>query len=222
MLKELLKLERGHRQLFFLLSMILLVIIFPFILGNQVSNLIYASALSLVLLAGIHVISEDKHFRRLGIILGSIAIGAGFLPYLVDADFLKFFILAKVFLYWLFFSFTAFVIIREVILGKKINSEMIYGSIAGYILLGLSGAMVFLFLEIINPASFSINISGINDTHTFIYFSFVTLATLGYGDIIPTAPLAQMLAVMHSISGQIYLTILVAMLVGKYIAKSLK
>ena len=56
------------------------------------------------------------------------------------------------------------------------------------------------------------------ETVTSLYFSFVTLTTLGYGDITPTSPAARMLAVVEAIMGQLYIAVLVARLVGAYIA----
>ncbi len=53
-----------------------------------------------------------------------------------------------------------------------------------------------------------------------IYYSFVTMTTIGFGDVVPTTPLARMCSVVQGISGQIYLTVLVARLVGLHIAEA--
>jgi len=54
----------------------------------------------------------------------------------------------------------------------------------------------------------------------YIYFGFVTLTTLGYGDVTPVSPMARSMAVLIAITGQLYMTILIAMLVGKFLARS--
>jgi voltage-gated potassium channel len=89
-----------------------------------------------------------------------------------------------------------------------------------YLLLGLSWALLYAFLNRIAPGSFS----GMQHTALelqvweFVYTSFVTLTTLGYGDISPMTPIARSLAYMEAIVGQFYLAVLVASLVGTYIA----
>jgi hypothetical protein len=56
--------------------------------------------------------------------------------------------------------------------------------------------------------------------HDYLYFSFVTLTTLGYGDITPVSAFAKSLTIFIAITGQLYLTILIAMLVGKYLSST--
>jgi hypothetical protein len=58
--------------------------------------------------------------------------------------------------------------------------------------------------------------------HDFLYFSFITLTTLGYGDVTPVSALAKSLSIVIAIAGQLYMTILIAMLVGKYISSSIE
>jgi len=105
---------------------------------------------------------------------------------------------------------------REVLLTGSVDLNKVIGSIALYLLLGLMFSVMFTLLlqffpdalkglEIINPAD---QISSIN------YFSFVTLTTLGYGDISPVTPLARVLVILESVSGMFYLALIVASLVG--------
>jgi voltage-gated potassium channel Kch len=71
----------------------------------------------------------------------------------------------------------------------------------------------------LSPGSFIEEaLSGVHDLSTFVYFSFVTLSTLGYGDIVPATRGAQALASMEALIGQFYLTVLVARLVGIHIS----
>jgi voltage-gated potassium channel Kch len=92
-----------------------------------------------------------------------------------------------------------------------------------YLLIGLAWSYAFTLLHTFSPTSFE----GIADATTaahatafqFIYYSFVTLTTLGYGEITPASPVAQTLAYLEAVTGQFYLTILVAALVGMLLSK---
>ena len=98
---------------------------------------------------------------------------------------------------------------------KTINLQFILGPILGFIYLGIIGGIFFEFAYLLDPASFEITtqFSG----YSFYYFSFISITTVGYGDIIPTTPSAQSLTLVLNIIGQFYLAIVIAVFVGKYI-----
>ena len=85
-------------------------------------------------------------------------------------------------------------------------------------LLGIAASILFGFLYRIKPEAFSASTGNFSSQADFIYFSFVTITTLGYGDILPVSHLARSLAIMFSVTGQLYLTMIIAMLVGKYLS----
>jgi voltage-gated potassium channel Kch len=88
-----------------------------------------------------------------------------------------------------------------------------------YLFVALFFAKSFLVLEILSPGSFSISSDRImTDPSVMKYFSFVTLTTLGYGDVVPISDQAKTLAISEAFIGQIYLTVLIARLVGVYAA----
>lgn len=89
-----------------------------------------------------------------------------------------------------------------------------------YFLMGIVGSILFgIVLHYMPGDSFNISSETINANIDLIYFSFVTLSTLGYGDIAPINPIAKSLSIFISISGQLYLTMVIAILVGKYLSK---
>jgi hypothetical protein len=83
-------------------------------------------------------------------------------------------------------------------------------------------AFVFFLLEDLQPGSFQVGEGLTTDLRNFIYYSFVTQTTLGYGDITPVTPPARSLSVLNAIIGQLYVAILIARLVGIYIARTSK
>lgn len=107
-----------------------------------------------------------------------------------------------------------------VYLSKKVNKNIIYTAVAGYLLIGVIGGQASYLLEMIKMGSYTH--TGDYILYDFQYFSFVTLTTLGYGDITPVSPQAKAITLFISLMGQLYLTIIIAILVGKYIARSEK
>ena len=107
------------------------------------------------------------------------------------------------------------VILARVLKKGPITFHRIEGAIAVYLLLGLTWAHAFELVEYLNPGSFTGVLTGSGRFSSWTYFSFVTLATLGYGDISPVHPVARSLAVAEAITGQLYLAILIARLVSQ-------
>ena len=110
---------------------------------------------------------------------------------------------------------------KQVATDPVISTNRIIGAIAVYLLLGVLWAVAYKITEIGWPGSF-----GGFDADTgrewaseWMYFSFVTMTTLGYGDIGPLSPIARLLAYMQAIVGQLYIATLVAGLVGAYVAR---
>ena len=109
---------------------------------------------------------------------------------------------------------------RQVFMAGTVNLNKIVGAICIFLLLAILWAILYQFLEVLTPGSFS----GIAldpehmQFHRFVYFSLVTLTTLGYGDISPATPLAGMLATLEAVVGVFYIAILVASLVGDFMA----
>ena len=104
----------------------------------------------------------------------------------------------------------------------KVDTNVIIGSICGYLLIGLIGALLLAMGEIFNRHTFASNGNLVENFYDSVYFSFVTLTNIGYGDIIPESKFAKVSSTLIGISGQLYIAVLIAMLVGKFIFHSYK
>jgi voltage-gated potassium channel Kch len=110
--------------------------------------------------------------------------------------------------------FAAAVALRFAMSGESIDAEHLYAALSAYMLAGIFFGLFYWVVEQIGPGSFS---SGSGFTRmSALYFSFVTLATLGYGDIVPKTDVARGLAIVEAVGGQLFLAVLVARLVGSY------
>jgi voltage-gated potassium channel Kch len=114
-----------------------------------------------------------------------------------------------------------FLVLRRVFQAGPITTQRIEGAIAVYLLFGLMWANVYQFIELLKPGAFQISSGGAGASDRFsplLYFSFITLTTLGYGDIVPIHPVARSLAMVEALTGQLYPAILIARLVSMEIA----
>ena len=120
----------------------------------------------------------------------------------------------------IFFFLSCIIAVYDVLFGGTININRLIGAGCIYLLSGSIWGITYFLLSVIAPASFA-GISGgtwSEQLNEFTYHSFVTLTTLGYGDVTPVAPVARTLCYLEAILGQLYLTVLVAALVGMHIA----
>ena len=118
-----------------------------------------------------------------------------------------------------FFLLVVFQLIRQVARSGEVDLAVILESVNGYLLVGLSGGILLAMVAIFQSGAFRLpdgNPAGLAD---FVYFGFVTMTTIGYGEITPVTGLARLVAIAVGISGQLYIAIIIATLVGKYLAQ---
>jgi voltage-gated potassium channel Kch len=116
--------------------------------------------------------------------------------------------------------------VLQIARAKSVTPQVIMESINGYLMLGLSFSIVIALISVVDPNSFSfpsINASAdpaVSYFSNYIYYGFVTLTTLGYGDIIPFTSAAKSFSIFTAITGQMYIAIIIAALVAKYLNQS--
>ena len=132
-------------------------------------------------------------------------------------------ILVLLFLYGLFYFLAIAILITKISSKTTVSSDTIKGGISIYILLGFFWAVLYMIMLMLDPDALT-NISSTEGTAGFecYYFSFTTLTTLGYGDIVPVAKYARVLATLEAVAGPIYLAIFVAQIIGMNIAQKMK
>ena len=182
----------------------------PILGGELIQAIFYTS----VMVTGINAVRRSKTQM---IIAFSLAIPTLILSWLnIGMDY-YYVSIAKFVLIIAFIWFTAGSVLLFVQAPGKVDSEKIFGALSVYFLIGHAWAIIFLTLEFIHPGSFS-NLSPISQgaDADLTYFSFVTLTTLGYGDITPLTPQARSFAAFEAVTGVLYIATLVARLIGMY------
>lgn len=115
-----------------------------------------------------------------------------------------------------FFTIMVGFLIAQISSARVVNRRVILEAINGYLLLGLVFSFLVSLMLQVDPAAFNFSEANRTDLRESVYFSFVTFATLGYGDLLPLKPHAKSLSILIAISGQLYVAIIIALLVGKY------
>jgi hypothetical protein len=117
-------------------------------------------------------------------------------------------------------------LLRLVLRARRVSFDSVSGAIAAYLILAWAWACAFAVVELVAPGSLEIGGEPLAlDAHpleTTIYFALTTQTTVGYGDVVPIHPLARNLAVLCAVSGQMYVAVLVAALVARFVADDVR
>ncbi len=204
------------------IALMILNVLFP-ILDSSLGRVVWELALWGVLLIGLSAVRRGVWTRIAWVLaIGAIISGAADLA------------VADTQLAWLlglslscsavFLVLLGAMLLGDVMTGTRFDSETLFGAVSIYILLGLIYALAYMFLNLVSTSL--VDNTGIanldsRDPIDFLYFSFVALTTLGLGDITPQNTISKGLVTSEAVLGQLYLTILVARLVGLTISRNI-
>lgn len=167
--------------------------------------------LSLIVLLSIYATREARKKRVLVQLV--IVLVAIWITKVVDMPNLNF--IAKI-LVIMFFMIRVFKFILAVSRKSEVNSLVIVEAVNGYLLMGMGFGVLFSLVLTVFPGSFNFTVS-VTGTDYFdpIYYAFVSMTTLGYGDFLPLNPFAKSMALLVTLCGQFYLVTVMAFLIGK-------
>ena len=118
---------------------------------------------------------------------------------------------------FIYFSFTTFYLFKDLMRSSRVTASMIIGAFAGYFMIGVMFFFVYGFLDRAYPDTINVDMTQEQGVNDMLYFSFITLTTIGYGDFSPTSELGQKIAILQGLVGQFYIAIIMAILVGKFL-----
>jgi hypothetical protein len=203
-------------------ALVLLVVVHPLAQGNAVfPPLLFHVLAALVIVAAVLALFQRRGCRVAALVLGTPSVVGLFTNYFLPATSpvvagLLFHLLPVVFL-----CYTLVVILRTVFRDRNVSLDQIHGAICGYLLLGLAFAHLYCLAELFWPGSFHLQeyLGALPDENArrfslLAYFSFVTLTTLGYGDITPQSGPARTLAWVEAVMGQFYVAVIIAELIA--------
>ena len=200
-----------------LAAIAVLLVSFPFIENLRHGALIESILMTLVLVSAVLAIAGRRLLVIIAVILAGPTLTARWINY-YRPDLLP----SKVFLIGgiIFVLFVIVNLLRFVLTARSVDIEVLAVAISAYLLLGLLWTFAYWLADEMTPGAFAFNAASAKDTTILgfngIYFSFVTLSTLGYGDITPVSGGARMLAAAESTTGLLYVAVLIARLVSLY------
>lgn len=211
-----------HRFTFLFVILLLLLVTTPVIQNEgTMLNVLYQSGFTAILLAAWWAVRDDESESRTTLGLAIPAFVAGWLTVAVPSLTLR--VVATLFL-MAFLTLVTIELVRFAARSRRVTSDTIYAALSAYLLIGLVFASLYTICDLFQPESLGLMdnpIGGGDRMGAAIYFSFVTLTTLGYGDISPASGWAAGLAPAEAILGQAYMAVLVARLVGLYTAQGM-
>jgi hypothetical protein len=210
---------RKSRFLLLLITLLGLMVIEPFLFEATGIKFLLDIFLTAILFSSIYAVSEKKQAAVIAVLLA--------VPKLATTSALTFITHPLLYLFdsifgIIFMAYIIVLILAHIFKQEVVSLETIYGAIVVYILIGLMWAFLYNLTEILHPHSFTLAPElAIDPKKTLFYFSFVTLTTLGYGDISPISGPAKSLVMLEAIVGQMYLAVLIARLVGTHISQGI-
>jgi len=159
------------------------------------------------------LIASMKRAKIITYILGFLTLLAIWLEFSNNNS--KSILICRLVFSFLLFACFCVMLIRQLLKIKEINLQFILGPILGFLYLGIIGGVLFEFVHFLDANSFQL-IKGFSG-YSFYYFSFISITSVGYGDITPLTAPAQSLTLVMNIIGQFYLVIVIGVFVGKYI-----
>ena len=212
----------------FLVALIFLFITFPFLelFGDKTGDSIEALLMTLVLVSGVLAVGGRRRTLVLAVVLVAPAlIARWFNLFWGDSVPVEFYLVPAL----VFIGFVMLQLIFFILRAPRVNSEVLCAGVAGYLLLGIIWMFAYILVARLQPidplhpekiAAFSYNVGppATHFVHSFdaFYFSFITLSTVGYGDITPMSHVARTLAMAEAMTGTLYIAVLISRLVALY------
>ena len=201
--------QRIPKSTLLLTSIFLFVFVLPLLKLPDLLELFNTIAYSLILFSVFSIIDNKTKFLRYLILAAVMLVWIMFF-----SDFRLIRYVAFIFTIIVFVISTG-IMIFQIISSKTVTAKVIVETINGYLLLGIILGFLNSILLWANPDAF-----GINETYRMsdiIYYSFITVTTIGYGDILPISPAAKSLSILFGVISQLYLTIIMALIIGKFL-----
>lgn len=211
--------NKQTRFLLLLVSLLALMVLEPFIFDLTGIRFLLDIFFSVILFTSIFAVSAKRSTAIAAVLLALPKLATIWAAGFIDQPILT--LLDSIFS-MIFFGYIITLILSYIFKHREVSLETIYGAIVVYILIGIFWVFLYNLTEFLHPNSFALPAADAVHTKIPLYFfSFVTLTTLGYGDITPISGPAKSLAMLEAIVGQMYIAVLIARLVGMHISQGL-
>ena len=206
--------KRLPSHIYLLIGIFLFIFVFPLVDHISLFDFFGPLSYSIIIISLFSVIEKrkDNEFKILAVLI-IISVFFIWLRYFFQDKAIN--VLSFLFNIIVFISATI-IMIRQIVESKKVDSKVIIEVINGYLLIGVMFTLTNTLIWELNHQSINIPTTEFSN---LIYYSFITLTTIGYGDIAPQTEWSKMVSVLYGLTGQLYLTIIVALIIGKFLNK---
>lgn len=204
---------RSQAAIRLLIALVVLFIATPFLDSLPESDLIETVLLSLVMIAAVRAVGVRHRTQLVALVLVLPSLVCKWWSHFRPSPMITAIYLLSAILY---FGFVVTHLVQYVLRSPRVDGNVLCAGLAGYLLLGLLWLPAYLVAESLDPHAFTLPNGGSLKGFDAFYFSFVTLCTVGYGDVTPVSKLARMLAIMEAIAGLFYVAVLISRIVAIY------
>ena len=205
---------RSRPDLFLLLSLLLVILIYPVLDRGDFRKLILGALMFVPIVLATIRLAERKGWVWPTVLLMAVTFTFGVASTVFPIPILMG---AKWALLVVFFGFTVYGLFPYLKNARSVTDEHLYTAVSIYLLLGMQWFALYSAIDVFFPGSILHNGATLTDRHSeLLYFSLVTLSTIGYGDVVPVYGEVRMLAALEGVTGVLYIAITVALLVSAY------
>lgn len=200
-----------------LVALVLLFLVTPFVEDLPRGDLVEVALMSVVMVSAVLAVGGRRRTLGIALLLVTPALAAKWANHVWPQQVPReTFLAASI----VFFLFILAHLLRSILRAPRVDAQVLCAGISGFLIMGLLWIPAYLLAARGSPAAFAQStgpdagraLEGFNA----FYFSFITLCTVGYGDIAPVSKVARMLAVLEAISGMFYMAVLISRLVAVY------
>lgn len=211
---------RSKRFAYLTKSLVLLILAYPYLEMNIAGQVVMTVITIFVMISLIVAVSDNKR----NIIIALCLTIPWFVTLVINFPIFEaergIVIRKEIVFAVLLFFFTMITIFIHLLKSREVTSEILFAAVCVYLLIGLAWGSLYVLLEFIAPGSFIDTSDQIEiNAPRFLFFSYITLTTVGYGTLVPATDQARSIALLEAVIGQLYLAIMVARLVGLHISK---
>lgn len=206
--------------LFLLLSLLFLLFAYPYV---QVRPLLILMLNGITLIAGVYAVSTIRRHIVIAVVIGTLQVLSAVIHLKTGSilsDLIAFALIA------IFYIYVFAIVLAYVVKGTEVTKDKIVGAVSIYLLLGFTWASFYRIVFSLQPEAFSVSETLLASTGRsqpdFVYFSFITLLTVGYGDFAPISGIARSLAMLEGIVGVLYIGVFISRLLTLYKPQSRK
>lgn len=213
---KILKFISEHSHITLIVSMVLMIIMAPYYWNTPFTNYFNFLFMTLILLSAILTLRKGRVELKKLSKTGYVIIIVNLIVAITENADLE---LINRILFVMFFVIVAINLLIEIVKSKTVDANVIFSAVAVYVLFGFCGAILAAVITFFIPDAFALTNNYESQFHQFLYFSYITITTTGYGDVLPLKPIAKTLAIFLAVFGNLYLTVIIGILIGKYLSE---